>query len=58
LSKIDNDLPNHQSPRTTSEKTNLSDFGITKDQSSTFQKIASLPEEVFEAEIATAKSQG
>ena len=36
---------------------NLSDFGITKDQSSTFQKIASLPDEVFEAEIATAKAE-
>lgn len=35
--------------------TKLSDFGLTKDQSSTFQKIASLPEEVFEKEIATAK---
>lgn len=35
--------------------TGLSDFGITKDQSSTFQKIAALPEEVFEKEIATAK---
>lgn len=36
---------------------NLSDFGITKDQSSTFQKIAALPEEIFEAEIATAKEE-
>lgn len=35
--------------------TKLSDFGLTKDQSSTFQKIAALPEEVFEKEIATAK---
>jgi len=45
-----------RSQDTTSPK-NLSDFGITKDQSSTFQKIASLPEEVFEAEIATAKAE-
>jgi len=37
--------------------TGLSDFGITKDQSSTFQKIASLPDEVFESEIATAKAE-
>lgn len=35
--------------------TKLSDFGLTKDQSSTFQKIAALPEEIFEQEIATAK---
>jgi site-specific DNA-methyltransferase (adenine-specific) len=35
----------------------LSDFGLTKDQSSTFQKIAALPEEIFEAEIATAKDE-
>lgn len=39
------------------DHTNLSDFGITKDQSSTFQKIASLPEEIFESEIATAKDE-
>lgn len=37
--------------------TKLADYGITKDQSSTFQKIASLPEELFEAEIATAKAE-
>ena len=38
-------------------KTKLSDFGLTKDQSSTFQKIAALPEEVFEREIAVAKEE-
>ena len=41
-------VANNDSPK-------LSDFGITKDQSSTFQKIAALPEKIFEAEIATAK---
>lgn len=35
----------------------LSAFGISKDQSSTFQKIAALPEEVFEREIAVAKEE-
>ena len=35
----------------------LSDFGITKDESSAFQKIASLPEETFEKEIETAKAE-
>jgi N6-adenosine-specific RNA methylase IME4 len=35
----------------------LSAFGITKDQSSTFQKIAALPEEIFEREIAVAKDE-
>lgn len=40
-----------------SKDTTLQSFGITKDQSSTFQKIASLPEELFEAEIATAKAE-
>jgi hypothetical protein len=35
----------------------LSDYGITKDQSSTFQKIASLPQEVFETEIKKAKEE-
>lgn len=37
--------------------TKLADFGLTKDQSSTFQKIAALPEEVFEREIAVAKEE-
>ena len=37
--------------------TQLSDFQITKDQSSTFQKIASMPEELFEKEIAQAKEE-
>jgi 16S rRNA G966 N2-methylase RsmD len=44
-----------QSDDTTSPT--LKSFGITKDQSSTFQKIAALPEEIFEAEIATAKNE-
>lgn len=35
----------------------LSDFGITKNESSTFQKIASMPEELFEKEIAQAKDE-
>lgn len=29
----------------------LSDLGITKNESSTYQKIASIPEDVFEAEM-------
>ena len=37
--------------------TQLSDFGITKNESSAFQKIATLPQEIFEQEIATAKEQ-
>ena len=32
----------------------LSDFGITRNESSAFQKISSLPEETFEKEIKTA----
>ena len=35
----------------------LSDFGITKNESFTFQKIASLPKETFEKEIETAKEE-
>ena len=35
----------------------LSDFGITKNESSAFQKISSLPEETFENEIETAKAE-
>lgn len=37
--------------------TQLSDFGISKNESSKFQKIAQLPEELFEKEIATAKEE-
>jgi hypothetical protein len=44
-----------QSDNTTSPT--LQSFGISKDQSSAFQKIAALPEEVFEREIATAKAE-
>lgn len=35
----------------------LSDFCITKNESSAFQKIASLPQEIFEEEIAIAKEE-
>jgi site-specific DNA-methyltransferase (adenine-specific) len=40
-----------------SKDTTLQSFGISKDESSTFQKIAALPEEVFEREIAVAKEE-
>lgn len=46
-----------ESHDTTPPKMTLSDFGISKDQSSAFQKIAALPEEVFEREIAVAKEE-
>jgi site-specific DNA-methyltransferase (adenine-specific) len=39
------------------DQVKLSDIGITKDQSSAFQKIASMPEELFEKEIAQAKDE-
>jgi hypothetical protein len=35
----------------------LQSYGITKDQSSTFQKIAALPDEIFEHEISVAKQE-
>lgn len=44
-----------QSDNTTSPT--LQSFGISKDQSSAFQKIAALPEDVFEREIASAKEE-
>jgi len=40
-----------------SKDTTLQSFGISKDESSAFQKIAALPEEIFEREIATAKDE-
>lgn len=39
------------------DHTKLSDYGISKFESATFQKIASLPEEVFEGEIRRAKQE-
>jgi DNA modification methylase len=39
------------------EKPTLSDFGLNKKQSHEFQKIASLPKEIFEKEIETAKAE-
>ena len=42
---------------TENDQVKLSDFGITKNESSAFQKIASLPEETFENEIENAKEE-
>ncbi len=42
---------------TSNDHAKLSDFGITKNDSSTFQKIAELPEDIFEKEIAIAKDE-
>ncbi len=39
------------------DRPTLSAIGLTKDQSSAFQKIAKLPQEIFEKEIATAKEE-
>ena len=51
----------HQGGRTktviNNDRLSLKDVGITKNESSTFQKIASLPEETFEKEIETAKAE-
>jgi site-specific DNA-methyltransferase (adenine-specific) len=52
-----NRLSNLNNSKSIDTTSTLKDFGITKDQSSTFQKIASLPDEIFEAEIATAKDE-
>lgn len=41
----------------TSAKPRLSDFGITKNESSAYQKIAAIPEDVFEQQIEAAKEQ-
>ena len=43
--------------RGNTEVPRLSDFGISKNESSAFQKIASLPKETFEKEIETAKEE-
>lgn len=42
---------------TNNDRLSLKDIGVTKNESSTFQKIASMPEELFEKEIAQAKDE-
>ena len=42
---------------TNSDTLSLNKIGISRNQSSTFQKIASMPEELFEKEIAQAKDE-
>jgi 16S rRNA G966 N2-methylase RsmD len=42
---------------TGSDTLSLNKIGVSRNESSTFQKIASLPEETFEKEIETAKEQ-
>ena len=53
---IKNPVINHR-PSKVSNKSTLIDYGISRDESSWFQKIASLPEETFEKEIETAKEE-
>jgi hypothetical protein len=56
-SEVSKNVGNQHMVGRTSQPSTLEDYGITKDQSSTFQKIASLPEDVFEAEIKQAKEE-
>lgn len=42
---------------TVPDKPRLSDLGITKNESSTYQKIASIPEAMFEEQIEAVKNQ-
>tara|TARA_R100001460_G_C3542494_1_gene174617 strand:- start:367 stop:1500 length:1134 start_codon:yes stop_codon:yes gene_type:complete len=42
---------------TNNDRLSLKDIGVTKNESSTFQKIASMPEKLFEEEIAQAKDE-
>lgn len=53
------DLDKGGNPNLSNDTTGLklADIGITRDQSSTFQKIDSMPEELFEEEIAQAKDE-
>jgi len=53
------DLDKGGNPNLSNDTTGLklADIGITRDQSSTFQKIDSMPEELFEKEISQAKDE-
>ena len=48
----DRDGSRQRSQRTTSERAALSDLGISKDQSSRWQKLAAVPKDEFEAALA------
>lgn len=57
----ESNLRQHDLPKSlagTSEPVTLEDIGITKNQSSRWQKIAAIPEEKFEAFIAEKKAEG
>ena len=56
-SEVSKNVSNQHLVGRTTQPSTLQSFGISKDQSSTFQKIAALPEEVFEREIAVAKEE-
>lgn len=43
-------------PEKVSQPTTLSDLGLTRDESSRYQKLAAMPEEHFETAIATAQA--
>jgi hypothetical protein len=43
-------------PAKTSNDTTLSDMGLTRDESSRYQKLAAMPDEHFETAVATAKA--
>ena len=53
------DLDKGGNPNLSNDTTGLklADIGITRDQSSTFQKIDSMPKELFEKEISQAKDE-
>ena len=56
LHRHDNLKQNTESNTTSlSDSPTLSDLGLTRNESSTYQKIASIPEEVFEQEMESAK---
>jgi len=46
----------NRSSRSTGSSPTLSEIGITKNESSRFQQLAAMPEERFEAAVATAKA--
>jgi hypothetical protein len=56
-SEVSKNVSNQHLVGRTTQPSTLQSFGISKDQSSAFQKIAALPEEVFEREIAVAKEE-
>ena len=57
LGKLLKDDPDVKQGGSTSRSSSLKEYGLNWDESSTFQKIAGIPQDVFDQEVKTAQAQ-